>query len=302
VSQYCDGLEIRFEIKTPAELELTGEIVKRILVADDDRTDREWLAGILRAEKFAVSTAKDGHAALRKIRTTKYDLVLLDIRMPKLNGLDVLSALKGRKNLPKIIVITSDRSPETLLAAIREHAHQYISKPIDREALMTLVRQTLGKKTRVPEIEVISARPEWVELSVPCSLDAAERLEGFMAQLDTKLPEDVRTAAGHAFHELLMNAIEWGGKLNPRRRVRISYLRSKRMVMYRIADPGPGFKLADLDHAAISYGDEPMQHGEVREEKGLRPGGFGLVMVKASVDELLYNEAQNEVVFVKYLD
>lgn len=275
--------------------------MKRILVADDDRTDREWLTGILRAEKFAVSTAKDGHAALKKIRATKYDVVLLDIRMPKLNGLDVLSALRGRKNLPKIIVITSDSSPETLLAAIREHAHQYISKPIDRQALVTLVRQTLGKSTRIPEIEVISARPEWVELSVPCSLDAAERLEGFMAQLDTKLPEEVRVAAGHAFHELLMNAIEWGGKLNPKRRVRISYLRSKRMVLYRISDPGPGFKLADLDHAAITY-DEPMQHGDIREEKGLRPGGFGLMMVKASVDELLYNEAMNEVVFVKYLE
>lgn len=295
-------MKLRTGIDTPPEHHTTGENVKHILVADDDRTDREWLAGILRAEKFAVSTAADGHAALRKIRTTKYHLVLLDIRMPKLNGLDVLSALRGRKNLPKIIVITSDSSPQTLLAAIREHAHQYISKPIDREALMTLVRQTLTKQSRVPEIEVISARPEWIELSVPCSLDAAERVEGFMAQLDTRMPEDVRVAAGHAFHELLMNAIEWGGKLNPRRRVRVSYLRAKRMVLFRIADPGRGFKLEDLDHAAIAHGDEPMHHGEIRAEKGLRPGGFGLVMVKASVDELLYNEAQNEVVFVKYLD
>ncbi len=105
-----------------------------------------------------------------------------------------------------------------------------------------------------------------------------------------------------AFHELLMNAIEWGGKLDPKRRVRISYLRAKRMLMYRIADPGPGFKFADLDHAAITHGDSPIEHGLIREQKGLRPGGFGLVLVKAKVDELLYNEAQNEVVFVKYLD
>lgn len=276
--------------------------MKRILVADDDRTVREWLAGILRAERFAVSTASDGSAALKKLRSAKFDLVLLDIRMPRMNGLDVLAKLRGKKNLPKVIVITSDDSPETLLSAIREKAHQYIQKPINQEALVALVRQSLGRKLRAPAIEVISARPEWVELSVPCSLDTAERLEGFMAQLDAGLPEDVRGAVGHAFHELLMNAIEWGGKLNPRRRVRISYLRAKRMVLYRIADPGPGFKLSELDHAAIAHGDEPMKHGDIRAEKGLRPGGFGLVMVKASVDELLYNEAQNEVVFVKYLD
>lgn len=276
--------------------------MKRILVADDDVTVRDWLAGILRAEKYQVATVSDGKAALKKILGSKFDLVLLDVRMPKMDGLDVLAALRGKKNLPKIIVITSDDSPQTLIAAIRENAHQYIAKPINQTALVTLVRQAIGKKAAVPTIEVISARPEWIELSVPCSMDAAERLEGFISHLDAGLPEEVRAAVGHAFHELLMNAIEWGGKLNPRRKVRISCLRAKRMLMYRIADPGPGFKLSDLSHAAITYGDEPMLHGQVREEKGLRPGGFGLLMVKASVDELLYNEKQNEVVFVKYID
>jgi two-component system, OmpR family, response regulator len=278
--------------------------MKRILVADDDRTTREWMAGILRAQKFAVSTAADGSIAWKKIRKAKFDLLLLDIWMPRMNGLDVLAAMRdGHRATPKVIVITSDDSPATLLAAIREHAHKYISKPVDREALIASVDEMLGKRSRMPPIKVISARPEWVELLVPCSLEAASRLEGFLAQLDTGLPDEVRGPVGHAFHELLMNAIEWGGKLNPRRKVRISYLRAKRMVMYRIADPGPGFKFAGLDHAAISYSpDDPTTHGDIRMKKGLRPGGFGLVMVKANVDELLYNEAQNEVVFVKYLD
>lgn len=276
--------------------------LKRILVADDDRTVRDWLTGILRAEKFEVSTASDGAVTLKKLRTGKFDLVLLDLHMPEVSGLDILATLRGRKSPPKVIVITSDESPAAVLAAIRENAHQYIAKPIEKQALVSLIRQTLVRKAATQVIEVISARPDWVELAVPCSLDAAERVEGFMAHLESELPEETRIAVGHAFHELLMNAVEWGGKLDPRSKVRISYLRAKRMVMYRIADPGPGFKLAELDHAAIAYGDEPMIHGDVREEKGLRPGGFGLVMVKASVDELLYNEKRNEVVFVKYLD
>lgn len=276
--------------------------LKRILVADDDRTVRDWLTGILRAEKFEVSTASDGAVTLKKLRTGKFDLVLLDLHMPEVSGLDILATLRGRKSPPKVIVITSDESPAAVLAAIRENAHQYIAKPIEKQALVSLIRQTLVRKAATQVIEVISARPDWVELAVPCSLDAAERVEGFMAHLESELPEETRIAVGHAFHELLMNAVEWGGKLDPRSKVRISYLRAKRMVMYRIADPGPGFKLAELDHAAIAYGDEPMMHGDVREEKGLRPGGFGLVMVKASVDELLYNEKRNEVVFVKYLD
>ena len=108
---------------------------------------------------------------------------------------------------------------------------------------------------------------------------------------------------GQAFHELLLNAVEWGGKLDPSRKVRISYLRAKRMLLYRIADPGPGFKFAELEHAAISHApDQPTEHDAIRQQKGLRPGGFGLLLAKANVDDLLYNEAQNEVVFVKYLD
>jgi anti-sigma regulatory factor (Ser/Thr protein kinase) len=70
--------------------------------------------------------------------------------------------------------------------------------------------------------------------------------------------------------------------------------------MYRIADPGQGFAFEDLDHAAISHAD-PTEHIRVREEKRLRAGGFGLLMARAQVDELVYNEKHNEVIFMKYL-
>ena len=62
-----------------------------------------------------------------------------------------------------------------------------------------------------------------------------------MAQLDAKLATDVRETLAVVFRELLMNAIEWGGQLDPNRTVRIACLRTQRMLMYRIADPGPGF-------------------------------------------------------------
>jgi CheY-like chemotaxis protein/anti-sigma regulatory factor (Ser/Thr protein kinase) len=273
--------------------------MKRILVADDDSETRKSLSKILRGEKFAVSTAGNGRAALNKLRTMHFDLALLDVWMPQMSGLDVLKALHGKKSLPKLLVITPEDGRS---GAMHHHAYQYVSKPIDREVLIKLVRQYLEKKTSVPPIEVRSARPEWVELLVPCSLEAAGLLEAFMTQLNIGLRDEVRASVGQAFHELLMNAIEWGGKLNPKRRVRVSCLRGKRMLLYRIADPGSGFKFAGLNHAAVTHTGEPTRHGRIRERKGLRPGGFGLVLVKANADELLYNDAQNEVVFVKYLD
>jgi len=152
-------------------------------------------------------------------------------------------------------------------------------------------------------IEVVSARPEWLELIAPCSLAVAERVQGFVMQLETGLPEDVRESVASAFRELLFNAVEWGGKLDPSRKVRISCLRAKRMLLYRIVDPGQGFDIDALQHAAVNNPeDDPLRHAIVREEQGLRPGGLGLAITQSLVDELIYNEARNEVVFVKYLD
>jgi CheY-like chemotaxis protein/anti-sigma regulatory factor (Ser/Thr protein kinase) len=275
----------------------------RILVADDDRTTRILLSETLRAEKYTVVAVADGSAALKKLKEGKFDIALLDVWMPRVNGLEVLEKLGDKNGRTKVIIMTSDDAPETLLGAIRAQAYQYIAKPIEPKALVTLIRESLKRREETLPIEVVSARPEWIELLVPCSLEVAERIEGFMAHLKGGLSEDARRAVGQAFHELLLNAVEWGGKLDPSRKVRISFLRAKRMLMYRIADPGPGFKFAELNHAAITHlPDEPTAHDEIRKQKGLRPGGFGLVMAQANVDELLYNEKQNEVVFVKYLD
>lgn len=161
----------------------------------------------------------------------------------------------------------------------------------------------LKDKSPPAPIEVVSSRPTWVELVVSCTREAADRIQSVMKELEADLPEDIRESVGYAFRELLLNAVEWGGKLDPNRKVRIACLRARRMLLYRIADPRPGFRMDALDHAAISYPDDaPIEHMRMREEKGLRPGGFGLLMVRAQVDELLYNEKQNEVVFVKYLD
>ena len=199
--------------------------------------------------------------------------------------------------------MTADDTSETLLRAIREHAYRYVTKPVEPKELVEIVRTTLSARPSGRPIEVVSARPEWVELLVPCEREAAERIQEFLAHLDTDLPEDVRSSVGQAFRELLMNAIEWGGKLDARQTVRISYLRARRMLLYRIADPGQGFSFQGLRHSALSNPPEdPVGHVAERQKKGLRPGGFGLLITRQIVDELLYNEAQNEVVFVKYLD
>jgi CheY-like chemotaxis protein/anti-sigma regulatory factor (Ser/Thr protein kinase) len=278
--------------------------MRNVLVVDDDRVTRHVLHSVLEKAGFSVTTASDGIEALeqaRKVGPDTPDLILLDVWMPRMSGLDVLARLRAEGKNPRVVVMTSDDTPETLLQALRGQALHFVSKPIDPGALVAMVETALAAGS-VPGIEIVSARPNWVELVVPCDREAAARIEGFLAHLDADLTPEVRESVGYAFRELLLNAIEWGGQLDPTRKVRIAYLRARRMLLYRIADPGPGFRLEDLSHAAIAHEGNPIEHMKVREEKGLRPGGFGLMLVHAKVDELLYNEARNEVVFVKYLD
>ena len=277
--------------------------MKKILVVDDDRTTRRLVALQLRRAGYEVAEVGDGKKALERVGREAFDLVLLDVWMPGMDGLEVLGRLRDAKERPRVVMMTADDASDTLLRAIREQAYRYLAKPIEPAQLLEVVRSTLESGPELRPIEVVSARPDWVELLVPCQRESAARIRDLLAHLDADLPEDVRSRVGQALGELLMNAIEWGGKLDPTKNVRISYLRARRMLLYRIADPGQGFSFEGLAHAALTNpADKPTEHMKVREGKGLRPGGFGLLMARQLVDELLYNEKQNEVVFVKYLD
>ena len=229
---------------------------------------------------FTVRVAKDGAEAIERLRATRFDLMLLDVWMPRMDGLGVLDGSSASRQRPKVIVLTSDDTPETLLRAIRQQAHQYRAQA-DRAdgAAVARARGAQGRARSSP-IEVVSARPDWVELVVPVHARRRRSAAQRHGHLDADLPEDVRESVAYAFRELLLNAVEWGGKLDPKRKVRISYLRAKRMLLYRIADPGPGFKMEELDHAAISHPDDPIEHMNVRDQMGLRPGGFGILMVR----------------------
>jgi len=278
---------------------------KQILIAEDDRATRHLIHSVLKSAGLSVTAVGDGRAALERLRQKPFDVLLLDVWLPRLNGLDLLARLRSDQSVrghPKVLVMTSDDTPEVMLKAVREQAYDYLSKPVQPDELVKLVNKTLAAPAGHP-IEVISARPDWVELLVPCEHDAAERIQGFLDRLKGDLAPDVQEAVGQVFRELLLNAIEWGGKLDPNRQVRISYIRAGRMLLYRIADPGEGFSFNALSHAAVSNPPQsPAEHLRIRQEKGLRSGGFGILMARELVDELVYNERQNEVMFVKYLD
>jgi CheY-like chemotaxis protein/anti-sigma regulatory factor (Ser/Thr protein kinase) len=273
----------------------------KILVVEDNSNERNGLCRILERAGYDVRSAADGVEALQRVRDDKFDLLLVDIWMPRMNGLELLAHLPEDCR-PKALVITGDESPDTLLRSLREKAYLFISKPLQPEDLIQLIKTTLEFPPGPDPIEVLSAEPSWVELRFPCELETAGRIENIVDQLNYSLPPEVRQSVRIAFHELLMNAIEWGGELNPEAQAQIDYLRTRKFVMCRIADPGTGFDPAGVEHGAVtSHPEKPTAHSEARVEKGLRPGGYGIRLAKSMVDELVYNEAHNEVAMVKYL-
>jgi CheY-like chemotaxis protein/anti-sigma regulatory factor (Ser/Thr protein kinase) len=283
-------------------------MAQRILVVDDDPELQQLVDFALKQEGYEVRQALDAYAGLEIIEKEKVDLALLDVMMPGMDGLEMLSRLRGFNKDLRVIIVTALTTPEAAVSALRDQASDFLTKPFDISQLISAVRTAFELAPRDIQIEVLSARPEWIELRVPCDIAAIEPLERLMSQLKTDLPSLTRETVTYAFREMLRNAIEYGGKNDPTQFVEVGYLRSPRIILYRIKDPGEGFSIESLyrDEGAIAAflnpeGD-PLAHARVREEEGLRPGGFGILIARDLVDEMIYNEKHNEVILIKYLD
>jgi anti-sigma regulatory factor (Ser/Thr protein kinase)/CheY-like chemotaxis protein len=274
-----------------------------LLVFDADPAVHQLVGDVLKRPGRSIQDAYDRREALECLRHTACDLVLAG--QGHNDGLDGVKLLRRVRALqPEArVILTGNQDPAGVVRAIRERAYSYFHKPIPEGSLSDMVQQALdAQATWRDDIKVISARPEWITLEVRCKLEAAERTTHFIRELLVDLPLITREDAATAFRELLNNAIEHGGKSDPRKRVRVSLLRTSRALLVHVADPGHGFSLDLLPHAAISNpADSPIRHVEVRAEKGQRPGGFGILMTRNLVDELLYNERGNAALFVKYL-
>ena len=277
-------------------------MTKTLLIAEDDAPFRTLLKRAFAKDDYRVVDVGDGIEALDVIKREPVDLLITDVQMPKMDGIELLE--RARTFQPDIcaIVITGESTPEAVIGAFRNQACDLLLKPFSHEDLRRAVAEALSQPPR-RNIEVISAKHNWVEIRVPCDLAAVERIQKLLMEMEGSLDKETREAVGSVFRELLNNAIEHGGKCDPSNSVEIKYIRLKRAILYSIKDPGEGFDLAQIKHAAVANpADQPYRHMEVRKEKGLRAGGYGILLASHTIDELVYNEKHNELIFVKYVD
>jgi DNA-binding response OmpR family regulator len=272
------------------------------LIVDSSPEVNQLLTNMFQQDEWDVHHAKDNHDALEHARERPYDLIVTGERTTGQEDIELLRRLRLVRPHTRLIILTDEFIPGDVLNSIREHAFSYFSRPFSTERFAEMIRVAMSEPFWDDGIEILSASPKWVRLCVRCDVVAANRLLQFFREASV-LPDAETEEVATAFREILLNAMEHGGKFDPTQHVEVSYVSTQRMVLCKVKDPGTGFSLEELKHSAIANPpDQPFLHMEERENRGMRPGGFGILMSKKLVDDLIYNDKGNEVLLIKYLD
>ena len=272
-----------------------------LLVEGDAEIERA-LRKLLEPKAWEIVPAAGAESALEQVKLRQFELIVTAGRTSGADDVALLRRMRRVHPHTRMIIVTDESTPEDVLDSMRERAFSYFARPFSMESFARIVSIAMNCPCWDDGIEVVSATPDWVNLHVRCDANVAERLLQFMREI-SDLPDKEGREAGAAFREVLLNAMEHGGHFNPQEYVEISYVRTRKMVTCRIKDPGKGFSLQELKHSAMANpAGDPLRHAVVREQQGMRPGGYGVLLAKNLVDELLYNEQGNEVFLVKYLD
>src|SRR3954462_5831960 len=123
--------------------------MKKVLIVDDDSLIVQLLTDLLKSD-LAVTTANDGADGWEKLQRDKFDLLITDIWMPHMNGLELLAHVRTLPQQPNVIVMSADDTPEVMLKAAKEQGHCFIRKPFKAVDTMHFVRAFLEKRWRTP--------------------------------------------------------------------------------------------------------------------------------------------------------
>ena len=130
----------------------------RILIIDDEKAIRNTLRDILQYEKFEVDEAADGLEGLKKAEGGNFDLVLCDIKMPKMDGIEVLSKLQEMNPDLPVVMISGHGTIETAVEAIKKGAYDYIAKPPDLNRLLVTVRNAMDRSSLITETKSLKRK------------------------------------------------------------------------------------------------------------------------------------------------
>jgi anti-sigma regulatory factor (Ser/Thr protein kinase)/ActR/RegA family two-component response regulator len=273
----------------------------RILMVAPDEVLLRALRGSPLLEGHSIDVAAGDADAVRQLRQRSFDVL---ITAPG-TGLDedaaVLDEVRAARPGVRIVILAPRTTPAQVITALRGRVFACFSAPFDASEIADMVARAAEAEDWKDGIVVHDATPDWIHVHVNCRLLNAERLVNFFTELRSDVPDAPRGDFMYAFREVLMNAMEHGGGFDPDQVVEVTAVRTARTMVFHLQDPGSGFDVAALAHAAGGRPDDPVGMTGTRAERGLRPGGFGLLITRQVVDEVIHNERGNEVILIKHL-
>jgi anti-sigma regulatory factor (Ser/Thr protein kinase)/ActR/RegA family two-component response regulator len=274
-----------------------------ILIVGGDRQHVDALrnANQLQGHDFAI--CEDALAAIRHARNHPVDVVITDPTTGVDHDLALVEELKSLRPDVRTIVLAPAISNAEVLNTLKAHVFACFSEPLRMAEIAEMTRAALEASEWRDGIEIVSGLPNWLTLIVSCRMLTADRLTQFMTEWRADVPSDERDLLMTAFREMLINAMEHGAGFDQEKVIKVTAARTARAIVFHFLDPGDGFDHTDLQHAAESSDpDHVLATTDHRAATGLRPGGFGMLIVRQVVDELVYNEKGNEVLMIKHVD
>jgi anti-sigma regulatory factor (Ser/Thr protein kinase)/CheY-like chemotaxis protein len=277
--------------------------MSRVLVIGSHTEVGREIADALAAAGLPTEQAV-GHAdALHRLRMRAFGVIITSPDSAVDEDLALLDEMRDIRPGVKCIVLARESTPADVIAALRAQVFACFTPPFNPSEIAELASRAATDNQWRDDIQVLSARPGWVSVRVNCRLITAERLLTFARELTSHLPEDARDEMLDGLREILLNAMEHGAAFNAEQMVEVTGVQTARSLVFYVRDPGAGFRRESLSHAAVANpANDPVAHILKREEEGMRPGGYGLLLASGAVDELLYNEVGNQVLLIKYLD
>ena len=277
--------------------------MSRVLIIGDYSPVSREIGDALSAADFPMEYSAGNADALQRLRVRSFGVVITSPDSAIGEDLALLEEMRVVRPGVKCIVLARQSTREEVIAALRARAFACFTPPFIPREIADLASSAASDSYWREDIQVLSAKPGWVSVRVNCRLLTAERLMTFAKELSAQLPENTRQEIMVALREILLNAMEHGAAFNPEQVVEVTAVRTARALVFHVRDPGAGFRPEGLPHAATANPQhDPIAHVSQREEKGLRPGGYGLLLAAGTVDELIYGEFGNEVLLIKYVD
>jgi DNA-binding response OmpR family regulator len=270
---------------------------RTVLIVEDEPPLNEYLARLLESRGHEPIQLFVGNQVLDSVRVNKPDLILLDLMLPDIDGFTICDQLKRNRetNLIPIVMVTALSDPVSQLRGVRVGANYYLTKPYTTDQLFKAIDEVLDWRKE----HTTHGTTGEIHFDIRSESSYLQQVNDLLADLfaHTSLTDRQIKDLRQVVLEMGGNAIEWGNRKNADLLLQITYRIDPGAVTLIIRDQGSGFDPTNVPHAASP--DDPIAHLDLRNDLGIREGGFGIMLARGLVDEFRYNEKGNEVTLVK---